>query len=102
MKGEPIELERAAFMAMHTELWAKYHNQYVAIYNGQLIDHDEAFAELHSRVRAEYPDTFVLMRRVEAEPEPVYHFLSPRLAENSKIAESHRPQSTKSPQQSAQ
>ena len=81
-KDEAIELERAAFMAMHAELWVNYHNQYVAIYNGQLIDHDEAFAELHSRVRAEYPDTFVLIRRVEAEPEPIYHFRSPRWAGN--------------------
>ena len=77
-KNDDIEQERAAFMAMHSELLSKYNHQYVAIYNGQLIDHDDAFSALYSRVRAEYPDTFVLIRRVEAESEPVYHFRSPR------------------------
>ena len=82
-KERAIEQERIAFLAMHAQLWSEYKHQYVAIHNGELIDHDTEFSVLHSRVRAEYPDTFVLIRRVESEPEPIYHFRSPRWAENA-------------------
>src|SRR5687767_8627758 len=41
-----MEREEAAFKAMHKELLVKYRDQYVAIYQGKVVDHDEDFAEI--------------------------------------------------------
>lgn len=78
---EDIDRERAAYVAMHSMLWEKYRGQYVAIYHGEMIDHDTEFAALYSRVHKQYPDQFVLIRQVEVEPERVYYFRSPRFTE---------------------
>jgi hypothetical protein len=79
---EAIEKERAAFLTLHPTLLKNYRGQYVAIYEGQLVDFAPNLAELYRRVSAKYPDAFVLMRRVEPEPERVYHMRSPRLVED--------------------
>ena len=73
-----IAQEITAFLALYPQLWQIYPHQYVAIYQEQLIDHDTDFAPLFARVEEQYADEFVLIRRVEAEPETVYHFCSPR------------------------
>lgn len=75
---ENIERERSAFLALHTQLKKNYLGQYVAIFAQQLVDHDAELKSLYQRIRQKYPDEFVLIRRVEANPEPVYHFRSPR------------------------
>jgi hypothetical protein len=77
-----IEQEKAAFLAVYPQLWQMYPQQYVAIYQEQVIDHDTDFATLFARIDEQYADEFVLIRRVEAEPEPVYHFPSPRWVES--------------------
>lgn len=33
--------EVAAYEAMHTELWKQYPNKYIAMHQGQVIDHDD-------------------------------------------------------------
>lgn len=75
---ENIERERSTFLALHAQLKKSYLGQYVAIFAQQLIDHDAELKPLYQRIRQKYPDEFVLIRRVEANPEPVYHFRSPR------------------------
>lgn len=64
---------------MHAELAEKYLGQYVAIHNGKVVDHDKDFHSLHSRIRQRFGRQPVLLRRVEAEPERVLAFRSPRL-----------------------
>ena len=76
---EAVAREKAAFLALHQALREQYDGEYVAIYEGKVIDHDASFAALYSRIDAQYPDNFVLIRRVEAELEKVYHFRSPRM-----------------------
>jgi hypothetical protein len=46
-----IQSEENAFRAMHAGLRAAYSDQYVAVYRGQVVDHD--------------PDQLALFRRVE-------------------------------------
>ncbi len=75
---EKIRAEAEAFRSMHAELAEKYLGQYVAIHNGKVIDHDEDFQSLHSRIRQRFGRQPVLLRRVEAEPERVWLFRSPR------------------------
>lgn len=75
---ESMERERSAFLVLHDQLKKRYLGQYVAIFDQQVVDHDAELKLLYQRIRQKYPDEFVLIRRVEANPEPVYHFRSPR------------------------
>jgi hypothetical protein len=79
MQDKAVAGEKAAFLALHRTLRQQYDGEYVAIYEGKVIDHDASFAALYTRIDAQYPDDFVLIRQVEAEPEKVYQFRSPRM-----------------------
>ncbi|MBE2201963.1 MAG: hypothetical protein IAE79_25370 [Anaerolinea sp.] len=68
-----VERERAAYLQLHDTLWKTYPDEYVAIYNGQLVDHDPDKSALYARIQEKYPTQFVLMRQVKAEPEIVYN-----------------------------
>lgn len=74
-----MKREEAAYQAMHAELWRKYPQQHVAIYQGELVDHDEDAAALYLRMRQQYPGEFVLMTPVGPKAEEEYRILSPRL-----------------------
>ena len=63
-----VEQEREAFLKLHPMLWKQYPGEYVAIQGGKLIDHDMNRSALFSRINQKYPDQFVLLRRVEAQP----------------------------------
>lgn len=71
--------EIAAYTRMHTELVQTYLGEYVAIYQGELVDHDADPVALHERITATYPDKIVLSRKVQREAEPILHMRSPRL-----------------------
>ncbi|MCX6044962.1 MAG: DUF5678 domain-containing protein [Chloroflexi bacterium] len=79
---QAVEREIAAYHAMHATLWEEYPGQHVAIYGGQLIDHDRDGVALSQRIDQQYPDEFVLMRKVESEPERVLYFRSPRMVKD--------------------
>jgi hypothetical protein len=79
IEREKIKAEAEAFRSMHAELTEKYPGQHVAIHAGKVIDHDEDFQALHSRIRQRFGRQPILIRRVEAEPERVLVFRSPRL-----------------------
>lgn len=79
---ETVKQEIAAYHKLHALLWQKYPRHYVAIQGGNLIDHDLDRVALSHRVRARLADQFVLIRRVEQEPEQTLHFRSPRFAED--------------------
>lgn len=74
--------EEAAYRMMHTELIAHYADEYVAIYQGQLVDHDRDELALLRRLDAQYPNEVVLMKQVRPLPEPELRFRSPRLVPN--------------------
>ena len=79
MERETIKAEAKAFRSMHTELAENYLDQYVAVHDGKVVDHGEDFQALHSRIRQRFGRQPVLLRRVEAGPERVLTFRSPRL-----------------------
>ena len=79
LEREKIKAEAEAFRSMHAELAEKYVGQYVAIHDGNVVDYDEDFQALHSRIRQRFGRQPVLLRRVEAEPKRVLVFRSPRL-----------------------
>ena len=82
VQREKIRSETEAFNAQHTKLQARYSGQYVAIHNGQVIDHDSDLRTLHLRVYEQLGRTPVLLKRVTEEPERELVFRSPRLEKN--------------------
>ena len=73
-----VDAEEQAFRDLHPFLAQKYPGAYVAIAGGRLVDRDADQVELYRRVRQAYPERFVLIARVQAAPEEVYSFRSPR------------------------
>jgi len=74
-----MQNEKAAFLAMHASLADEYEGQYVAIFQGQLIDHDQDVLALAGRIEHDYPGDVVLITKVVDQPNRVLHFRSPRL-----------------------
>lgn len=66
--NDVVDREMTAYLALHPTLWEKYPGHYVAIYEGELIDHDPVDIALSHRINEKYPDTFVWMSKVEEQP----------------------------------
>jgi hypothetical protein len=75
---ETIRTEAEAFRTMHSELIAQYLGKYVAIHRKEVVDVDEDFQALHTRIRNRFGPLPVLLRRVESDPERTLVFRSPR------------------------
>lgn len=66
---EAMLKEVAAYREMHPSLWRDYPGQHVAIFGGELVDHDPDPVALLQRIRHNYPGRTVLRRKVEPVPE---------------------------------
>lgn len=64
---EKLDLEIAAYTAMHPELWRARPGQWVAFHNQELVDSDTEQSALYRRVREKYGRTAVLIRQVRQE-----------------------------------
>jgi hypothetical protein len=78
-----MQREEKAFDAMRAELLAKYPDQYVAVYQGVVVDHDADEIPLLTRLNQQYPDEVVLMRQVSPYPPKTLRIRSPRLVRYS-------------------
>ncbi len=79
LEWEKLEAEMAAFQAQRSALLAAYPDQYVAIHDGQVIDHDADLRALHSRVYARMGFIPILLQKVTPTPAPDILIRSPRL-----------------------
>jgi uncharacterized protein (DUF1778 family) len=77
-----VAREEAAFKRLHPMLREKYLGQYVAIYQGKMIDHDPDQVALFLRTKERYPDEFIWIAPVGEKPEETYVLRSPRFVEN--------------------
>ena len=77
-RRDAMEAEISAYEAMHAYLLKEFSGQYVAIYQGELVDHDVDPVALHERVTSRYPGKTVMCRKVQTEAAPLIHFRSPR------------------------
>jgi predicted transcriptional regulator len=77
--SQVLERETVAFRALHAELLAKYPGEYVAIHQGQVIDHDPKLLAIYLRIDEKYPDEIILIKQVQSEIERVFTVRSPRL-----------------------
>ncbi len=74
-----MKLEIAAYEAMHADLMEQFLGQYVAIYQGKLVDHDADPVALHQRITTKYSGHVVLSRKVQRQATPVLVMRSPKL-----------------------
>jgi len=71
-EDDAMDREIAAFEAQHQALIQQFLNHYVAIYEGQVLDHDMNQELLLERIDQNYPDASILIRKVQEElPKPL-------------------------------
>jgi hypothetical protein len=63
-----MQAETLAFEQMHSQLVSKYLGQYVAIHNGELVDHDGDLLLLRTRIRQRFGRMPILLRKVTPDP----------------------------------
>lgn len=83
-REQKIREEAARYRAQHSVLFPIYAGQYIAMLNGELLDHDAEIGPLYHRIRARYGDAPVLITPVTDEPLPVLNMRSTRLADPTK------------------
>ncbi|MBX3052605.1 MAG: hypothetical protein KF753_14075 [Caldilineaceae bacterium] len=74
-----MDREAAAFVRLHPQLLATIPGEYAAIFNGELVDHDEDQLAVLSRVQKAFSGMPVLIRQVTSIAEPTITIYSPRL-----------------------
>lgn len=74
-----MEKEVAAFERLHPTLIEHYLGEYVALHQGQVVDHDHNQIVLADRIESAYPDHVVLIRQVQPQLPPPLLVRSPRL-----------------------
>jgi hypothetical protein len=74
-----LEDEQRAYQRLYPELRERYPQKYVAIYAGRVVDVDPDFEELFVRIKRQFGDQIVLMRRVGDSLVEEYNFRSPRM-----------------------
>lgn len=72
--------EERAYQQLLSLLRERYLQQFVAIYQGTIVDHDLDELALLLRVEQQLPNRVVLLKRVLPQPEPDLVIRSPRLA----------------------
>jgi hypothetical protein len=73
------EMER--FRLMHADLRQQFEGNYVALRDGQVLDHDFDGGRLYARMRAQLGDIPVLIVEVTEQPEQLFTRLSQRVAQ---------------------
>ena len=75
-----LKEETIAFEQLHSQLVKQHFGEYVAIYQGVLVDHDPDITALRRRIRAKFGQTPVLLREVTQDAKlPELVIRSPRL-----------------------
>ena len=64
LDADAIHAETEAFWAMHAQLLAQYANHHVAVYEGEVVDHDRDARRLEARIRERFGATPVLIAQV--------------------------------------
>jgi hypothetical protein len=77
-RREKIRGETEAFERQHEKLLSQFPGQYVAVHEGQVIDHDSNLRTLHLRVFDSLRHTPVLLIKVTPKPDRELVFRSPR------------------------
>lgn len=63
-----VAREKAAYLKLYPTLLTNYPGQHIAIYGGELVDHDADGIALSRRIYAHYPDEFVWITQIRNQP----------------------------------
>lgn len=74
-----IETEQKHYEATHATLLNLYRGQYIAMHDGEVVDHDFDRVGLSRRVRSRYGKIPVLIVQVRDEPQFTIYVRSPRI-----------------------
>lgn len=77
-----IVAESEAFARQRPQILAAYPNEFIAMHNGQVVDHDPDLRSLNLRIRRRFGQTAVLMQKADTENKELV-FRSPRLQTQS-------------------
>ena len=66
-----ISAESKIYRQRHADLKAQYLGQYIAMHEGQVVDHDADFPTLRQRIRQQFEDTPVMITLVEENTEQI-------------------------------
>jgi glutamyl-tRNA reductase len=66
-----ISEETRIYRQQHEQFKENYLGHYIAMFQGQVVDHDEDFQALHQRVRQQYKRQPVMITLVEETADPV-------------------------------
>ncbi|HEY7067567.1 MAG TPA: DUF5678 domain-containing protein [Chloroflexota bacterium] len=83
LQREKIDREAEAYTRLHCGLRDKFLGQWVAIHDGQLVDHDADSGALYHRIRAKFGRTAVLIRRVSERPDDEIWIRTPSTGKRS-------------------
>jgi hypothetical protein len=78
-RSKQLASEQASWYALPLTKRARYSNQYVAVKNGQIVDHDAEQRALYLRVRRRFGPDSIAILRADSERPPTFDIRSPRL-----------------------
>ena len=78
-----IEAEQKQYAMQHSALFYTYKDQYIAMHEGHVVDHDSNRVTLSRRIRSRYGNTPVLITQVRDEPRLTIRMRSPRMVKVS-------------------
>lgn len=79
LEKEAIHAETQAFWAMYDDLLKRYSGEYIALYQGQVVDHDKNVSRLEERVRERFGSLPVLIASVSPQPRRELRWLGGRI-----------------------
>ncbi len=79
-REQKIREESVRFRAQHSRLRTAYLGEYVAMQNGEVLDHAPDVHQLYLRIKERFGDEPILIAPVTDAPTPLYQMRSPRLA----------------------
>jgi hypothetical protein len=74
-----MDREMEAYAAQHSQILEKYRDRYIAMYHGEIVDHDSDLLPLYLRIDERFPDETVLLKQVKEQVEDIFTIRSPRL-----------------------
>ena len=74
-----MQREEEAYEKLEPYLLTIHRGQYVALFQGQVVDTDQEEESLLARLMRNYPDEVVLVRQVTGQPSSELHFPARRL-----------------------
>jgi hypothetical protein len=76
VREQKIREESARFRAKHAQLRARYSGEYVAMRNGEVLDHDPEARELYLRIQQRFGEQPVLIAPVSDQPTATFNVRS--------------------------